>query len=236
MFKRIVAAAALAGVMSGALLTVIQHIEIVPLIEAAEVREAANLASQPAHQHPELNQPWTPHGGWERTFATAVSNIILAIAFALLLGAAMSLRQSSGWRTGLVWGIAGYIVFFVAPALGLPPELPGTDAAPLSDRQLWWLGTAGCTALGLWLAAFAGKPLVRVFGLVLLCAPYVLGAPQAPIDDGANSGDLAKEFVRATYLANAAMWLSLGTLVGIFGGLMKSPGDPDEAVPAGSTK
>jgi predicted cobalt transporter CbtA len=98
MFKRIVAAAALAGVMSGALLTLIQHIEIVPLIEAAEVREAANLASQPAHQHPQVNQPWTPHGGWQRTLATAVSNITLAIAFALLLGAAMSLRHSSGWR------------------------------------------------------------------------------------------------------------------------------------------
>jgi cobalt transporter subunit CbtA len=236
MFKRIVAAAALAGVMSGALLTVIQQIEIVPLIEAAEVREAANLASQPAHQHPEVNQPWTPHDGWQRALATAVSNIILAIAFALLLGSAMSLRQSSGWRVGLVWGIAGYVVFFVAPALGLPPELPGTDAAPLSDRQLWWVGTAGCTAVGLWLVASAGKPLVRVFGLVLLCAPHVLGAPQAPIDDGANSGDLAKEFVRATYLANAAMWLSLGALVGIFGGLMKSAEDPDEVVPAESTK
>ena len=146
MFRRIVAAAALAGVVSGLLLTVIQQIEIVPLIEAAEVREAANLASQPAHQHPESSQAWTPHDGWQRALAAAVSNIILAIAFALLLGSAMSLRQSYGWRAGLVWGIAGYLVFFVAPALGLPPELPGTHAAPLFDRQLWWVGTASCTA------------------------------------------------------------------------------------------
>jgi cobalt transporter subunit CbtA len=234
MFKRIVAVAALAGVMSGALLTVIQQIEIVPLIEAAEVREAANLASQAAHQHPELNQPWTPRDGWQRALATAVSNITLAIAFALLLGSAMSLRQSSGWRAGLVWGIAGYLVFFVAPALGLPPELPGTDAAPLSDRQLWWLGTASCTAFGRWLAAFAGKPLVRVFGLVLLLRAR-LGAPQAPIGDGAEQRRSGEDsFVRR--IANAAMWLSLGVLVGIFGGLMKSPEDPDEVVPAGSTK
>jgi cobalt transporter subunit CbtA len=124
MFKRILSAAALAGVMSGVLLTVIQQIEIVPLIEAAEAREAANVASQ-AHQHSEANQSWTPHDGWERALATAVSNIILAIAFALLLSSAMSLRRSSGWRAGLVWAIAGYVVFFVAPALGLRRSCPG---------------------------------------------------------------------------------------------------------------
>jgi predicted cobalt transporter CbtA len=59
MFKRILSAAALAGVMSGVLLTVIQQIEIVPLIEAAEAREAANVASH-THQHSEANQSWTP--------------------------------------------------------------------------------------------------------------------------------------------------------------------------------
>jgi cobalt transporter subunit CbtA len=235
MFKRIVFAAALAGVISGLLLTVIQQIEIVPLIEAAEVREAASVAPQ-AHPHSEANQSWTPHDGWERALATAVSNIILAIAFALLLSSAMSLRRSSGWRAGLVWGIAGYVVFFVAPALGLPPELPGTDAAPLSDRQLWWVGTASCTAAGLWLAAFAGKPLVRVFGLVLLCAPHAIGAPQPQIDDGVNIGDLAQEFIRATYLANAALWLSLGGFVGVFGKPGKSPQSPDDIVRAGSPK
>jgi cobalt transporter subunit CbtA len=235
MFRRIVSAAALAGLISGLLLTVIQQIEIVPLIEAAEAREAANVAS-PAHQHSEANQSWTPHAGWQRALATAVSNIILAIAFALLLSSAMSLRRSSGWRAGLAWGIAGYVVFFVAPALGLPPELPGTDAAPLSDRQLWWVGTASCTAAGLWLAAFAGKSLVRVFGLVLLCAPHVVGAPQPQIDNGVNVGDLAQEFIRATYLANAALWLSLGGLVGVFGKPGKSPESPDEIVRTGSTK
>jgi cobalt transporter subunit CbtA len=221
--------------MSGLLLTVIQQIEIVPLIEVVEAREAANVASQ-AHQHSEANQSWIPHNGWERAVASAASNIILSIAFALLLSSAMSLRQSAGWRAGLVWGIAGYVVFFVAPALGLPPELPGTDAAPLSERQLWWVGTASCTAAGLWLAAFAGKPLVRVFGLVLLCAPHAIGAPQPQIDDGVNIGDLAKEFVRATYLANAALWLSLGAFVGVFARPGKPRERPDEVVRTTSTK
>ena len=215
MLKRIVSAAALAGLISGLLLTAIQQIEIVPLIEAAEAREAANVASQ-AHQHSEANQSWTPHAGWERALATAVSNIILAIAFALLLSSAMSLRRSSGWRAGLVWGIAGYVVFFVAPALGLPPELPGTDAAPLSDRQLWWVGTVALSGAGLWVAVFADKPWLRILGLALLIAPHLVGAPQPATPAASAPLDLTSDFIRATYITNAILWLSLGGLFGHF--------------------
>ena len=48
MFKRIVAAAALAGAMSGIALTAVQQIEIAPLIRAAEMREAAAAAATTA--------------------------------------------------------------------------------------------------------------------------------------------------------------------------------------------
>jgi predicted cobalt transporter CbtA len=195
MFKRIVAAAALAGVVSGLLLTVIQKIEIVPLIEAAEVREAANLASQPAHQHPEANQPWTPHDGWQRVLATAVSNIILAIAFALLLGSAVSLRQSSGWRAGLVWGIAGYLVFLSRPRWDSAGAAGNGRRAALRSSAMV-VGTAGCTTFGLWLVAFAEA--AWCVSLAWCCsARRTSSRPRATIDDGANSGDLAKElFVR----------------------------------------
>jgi hypothetical protein len=33
-----------------------------------------------------------------------------------------------------------------APAIGLPPELPGIEAAALQSRQLWWVATAVATA------------------------------------------------------------------------------------------
>jgi cobalt transporter subunit CbtA len=235
MLKRIVSAAGLAGLISGLLLTAIQQIEIVPLIRAAEAREAASAEQQPAHQHEPANAPWTPNDGWQRTLATAISNVTLAIAFALLLGSAMTLHRSSGWRIGLVWGLAGYAAFFVAPALGLAPELPGSDAAPLYDRQLWWVATASCSAAGVWLAVFARSPILRVLGLVLLFAPHVVGTPRAPID-GANLDDLAKDFIRATYLANAALWLSLGALLGVFGKPAKSPQATSEVAPAEPSK
>lgn len=113
--------------------------------------------------------------------------------------------------------------------------LPGSDAAPLYDRQLWWVATASCSAAGVWLAVFARSPILRVLGLVLLFAPHVVGTPRAPID-GANLDDLAKDFIRATYLANAALWLSLGALLGVFGKPAKSPQATSEVAPAEPTK
>ncbi|MGH8799399.1 MAG: CbtA family protein [Casimicrobiaceae bacterium] len=213
MLKRIVAAAALAGALSGVLLTGVQQIAIAPLIRAGEVQEAAKAAS-PAPSGAPTHEGWQPRDGWERLSATAVANVVLATAYALLLVAALSLRQQSGWRAGLRWGLAGYLVFFVAPALGLPPLLPGSDAAPLVDRQTWWVGAVSCSGAGLWLAAFAKSPLLRVAGLALIAAPHVIGAPQPP-GGAPNDAAAARAFIRAAYLANAALWLALGLSVGI---------------------
>jgi cobalt transporter subunit CbtA len=135
---------------------------------------------------------------------------VLATAYALLLGAAMALRRHFGWRPGILWGIAGYVVFFAAPALGLAPQLPGNDAAPLADRQIWWIAAASCAAAGLWLTAFARKPGWRILGLALVIVPHVVGAP---LSMGSGDED-SRAFIRATCLTNAALWLTLGVLVG----------------------
>jgi cobalt transporter subunit CbtA len=220
MFKRIVFAAALAGVFSGLLLTAIQQVEIAPLIRKAEVQEEAAIAASPsAHEHASTagaHVAWAPSTGWERLLASAVSNTVLATGFALLLVSAMSRQGKTGWRAGLLWGTAGYAVFFVAPSLGLPPELPGTESAPLRDRTLWWVGTVILSAAGLWLVAFSTKSTIRILGLILLAAPHAIGAPQPATHGGPDSVELAKDFLRATYFANAVLWLALGGLLGLF--------------------
>lgn len=198
MFKRIVAAAALAGFISGLLLTAIQQWQVTPLIREAETLEAAADTAPPA------------------LLATGAANVALAMGFALLLGSAFSLRGKGGWRTGLLWGAAGYAVFFVAPSLGLPPELPGTQSAGLHERQGWWLGTVVFSAAGLWLAVFARNPALRVLGVAVILAPHVLGAPQPSLHGGTAPAELVSAFTRATYLANAGFWLALGGLVGLF--------------------
>ena len=38
-------------------------------------------------------------------------------------------------RVGIIWGLAGFIAVHFAPAIGLPPELPGSSAADVGARQ-----------------------------------------------------------------------------------------------------
>ncbi len=227
-FRRIVSAAALAGMLAGLLLTVVQQLQVSQIILKAEVYENAAAASQPAHVHASVEQEhhehehhehevWQPANGVERTLFTALANISLAVGFGLLLGAAICLRgEVSGWRAGLLWGVAGYTVFFVAPSLGLSPEVPGTEAAPLADRQLWWLITVGMTASGLSLLIFARTWQVKILGAILLGVPHLIGAPQLQVHTNAPPVELARAFIYATAIANAVFWLALGSLMGFF--------------------
>ena len=168
-----------------------------PLIRAAEALEAA-------HDVPPA------------LAATAIANVVLGVAFALFLCAAMTLRPAMGWRAALAWGIAGYVVFFVAPAIGLPPELPGTESAALHERQLWWAFAAANTAAGLALIVFGKTTPLRALGVVVLVLPHLVGAP--------HRGEVAADFVRATSIANAAFWLALGALAAFF--MRDAPGVP----------
>lgn len=213
-FKKIASAAALAGLLAGLLLTGLQRIHVVPSILQAEVHEQAAAPHVDEHDH---GHDWEPANGLERTAFTALANVSMAVGFALLLGAAMSLRNGAdSWRAGLLWGAAGYAVFFLAPALGLPPELPGTEAAPLLERQLWWLLTVTATAAGLALLILPRNWKFRIGGIVLLGIPHLLGAPQPDVRGSIAPIELAHSFIYATAMANAVFWLALGGLTGFF--------------------
>jgi cobalt transporter subunit CbtA len=220
-FRMMVASALWSGLWAGLLLTAVQSIQVIPTLLQAEVYEEraaaphSDSAATQTHQHED--EAWQPPNGWERTAYTAVANISLAVGFALLMGAASNLRGGiSHWRNGLLWGLAGYAVFFVAPSLGLPPEVPGTEAAALKDRQLWWLMAVFDTAFGLWLLCFAKTKANKLLGLVLLVAPHWIGAPQPDVRSSAAPVALAQSFITATTLANAVFWLALGGLMGLF--------------------
>ncbi len=225
-FKRIVYAAALAGVLAGLLLTFVQQAQVSQLIlKAEEYEDAAAVAaasqsthgrSSAEHEHYE-HEAWQPANGVDRTLFTALANISLAVGFGLLLGAAICLRgEVSGWRAGLLWGLAGYVVFFVAPSLGLPPEVPGAEVAPLGGRQIWWFITVVMTSSGLLLLIFAPTWQVKILGAVLLVVPHLIGAPQPQDHASAAPVELAHAFIYATAIANAVFWLTLGSLMGFF--------------------
>ena len=213
---RIVVAAGIAGIVAGLLLTVGQQWRITSLIRTAEVLETAGL-SHGVHgvDHPrDSEHAWHPQGDRERLAATAVANVVLGTGYALLLAAGLTVRRQSGWSAGLGWGIAGFIVFFAAPSLGLPPDLPGAPTAALSDRVWWWCFTVGATATGLWLVFFGTQRAWRAAGLALIAVPHLFGAPQGGSYERTATLDLMNEFAIHATLVNLAFWLALGLLTG----------------------
>lgn len=223
-FKTILLLAACTGVISGLLLTLLQQVEAVPLILAAEVYEQAAVSPHPdgsgAHAGDrELGAggAWQPAAGWPRHVFTAAANITVAFGFSLLLIAAVTLRGAAlDWRRGVLWGLGGYAVFFAAPSLGLAPEVPGTEAAQLLPRQMWWAATSLATAFGLALIVFSPQRMINVAGVLILLVPHLIGAPQADIPGGAAPAELARAFIVATVITNAVFWLALGGLAGYF--------------------
>ena len=172
-FRSIVLSSIVAGFVVGVIVTVIQHFGTVPLILKAETfeRAAETHQSNPAagasgvifdHNHSAHEhgaEAWEPRDGLERNAYTAAANVLTAIGFALILAGLFAARSSAtalevSWHEGLMWGLAGFAVFTIAPGVGLPPELPGVPAAPLLSRQIWWVAAVLATATGLGLIVF----------------------------------------------------------------------------------
>lgn len=218
MFRRIIFAAALSGLIGGLILSAVQAVRVVPLIKQAETYENAPAA----HPHsgtaaPHAHEPAAADApGLSRTAFTAVSNVVTAIGFALILIAGISLRGGADWRQGILWGLGGYAAFNFAPSIGLPPELPGTFAAAVPDRQIWWLLTAALTAGGLALAAFAQSWAWKTLGVVLIALPHLIGAPQPEKHGGLAPEAMMREFAFAALAASGVFWVALGGLSGYF--------------------
>lgn len=227
-------AALLAGGIAGGIVTAFQAARLTPLIAIAERYEAAGAAdhSHEGHSHagPDA-MAWQPTDGTERLVFTLLFNLLAGVGFALILNAGLALRGVAGdppdIASGTAWGIAGFASFALAPALGLPPELPGMQAADLLDRQVWWGATAFATAGGLGLLAYAiTQKAVRrggavalgiaLIGIILIVGPHIVGAPHP---DGAAEpspvpADLAVQFAIGSLAAAAVFWVVLGSVSG----------------------
>jgi len=204
MLVRVIMAAMLAGLIAGALVSALQFQFVQPLILEAETFEHA------AHAHDGEGEV----GAGPRTMLTVIANLLVGIAFALLLNAALVLAKDAGWRAGLFWGLGGYAAFALAPSIGLPPELPGAVVANLFARQLWWIGTAAATMVGLVLILRVRKPAFAFAGVLLLGFPHLIGAP-ASHEPGVAPEALLDAFTRATLLTNLAFWVVLGLSSGL---------------------
>ena len=216
MFQRIFLTALIAGVVAGLFAAGVQRIKIIPLIDRAEVYEAGEAHGGDAGAG--LAQAWQPQAGLERAAYTALADILAGIGFALLLTGAIALAGLRGYvinaQRGILWGAAGFTVFALAPALGLPPLPPGMEAAGLVQRQVWWIATAATTALGLGLIVFPRKLVYPMIGVGLLILPHLIGAPEPPEIGGKVPSGIVAEFVVASLAAAGLFWLLLGIITG----------------------
>ena len=224
LFRSIVFSAAVAGLVVGTAVTVVQQFGTVPLIQRAETYEHAaesrlTAGTTAVHQHAGHDHgaaAWEPRAGLERNSFTAAANILTAIGFALVLAGIYALRgRPVTWHEGLLWGLGGFIVFTVAPGLGLPPGLPGTAAASLEARQVWWVATAAATAAGLGLLVFRRTAWAAILGLCLIASPHLIGAPKLPEVHADVSEALAHQFIVAVTLTSLLFWVLLGSLTSI---------------------
>ena len=235
-FRRLFIVAALAGLISGIFITFVHQVSTTQLILAAEVYETAGEpaeaapATDPAasaegtththtdglaHEH--SAEAWGPADGLERTLYTGLADILTGIGFSLPLVAAYRIWGGQmTWRTGLYWGLAGFAAIVASPNLGLPPEVPGTEAAPLLDRQIWWVATAVLTAVGLALIFLGKRYWWAALGLALIVLPHAYGAPQPAEHVSLAPEALAHRFIVAATIVGLLFWAVLGAATGYF--------------------
>ena len=218
MIKRIAQTAGFTGLLAALVLTLLQSFWVAPLILEAETFEKPAPtqthdhadSAMPAHSHDA--EAWEPEDGWQRVLSTTGGNLVVAVGFALMLAGLYTLRSPTRTSQGLLWGVAGYATFCLAPTLGLPPELPGTAAADLLQRQIWWVGTAASTAVAIALVVFGKHWALKVLGIVIVVIPHIMGAPQPLVHSSLAPEALESQFKIASQLTNFAFWLALGVI------------------------
>ncbi len=249
MLRRIFAAALGAGIGVGVLIAALQHVSLVPMILEAEKYESGAIAPH-RHEHDALPAqigtvmgtavvgraqaqtqdraaPASAEGESMRVVLTTIATMLTSVGFALLLAGAFAVSgRAVDAREGLLWGVAGFAAFALAPAFGLPPELPGSVAADLLSRQIWWLGTVAATVLALGLMVFVRAAWAIPVGVALIAAPHLIGAPHPAGGAGLVPPELAAAFAARSLGVNAIFWALLGLATGAlyarFGGAVRA--------------
>lgn len=217
MFTRILVSALFAGFLTGLVAALLQLVFVQPVLLHAELYESGTLNHFGDGGEGTVAIPGVD---LERDGLSVLFTTLTYTGYAFLLVAAMALAEDRGVRIavrqGLVWGVAGFLAVQLAPAFGIPPELPGSAAAEIGPRQVWWFGTVGATAAGLALIAFGRTWALRGVAALLILAPHLIGAPHPDEFIGPTPPELAGLFAARALGTGLVAWSLLGLLAAYF--------------------
>lgn len=218
MLTRILVSGLFAGAAAGLIAALLQLYFVQPVLLHAELYETGELvhfgaAAVSAHQDV---------GGFDavRDGLSIVFTMLTYTGYAFILIAGMAIAEMRGAsitaRTGLIWGLAGFVTFHFAPGFTLAPEVPGVAAADVGARQIWWWTTVATAGAGLWLIAFGRNWLAWGTAAVLLLVPHVIGAPEPEAFTGPVPTEIGALFASRALGVGMAAWLLLGCFTGYF--------------------
>jgi len=223
--RNLILSALMVGILSGLGYGLFQQLQINPIIYAAEAFEVVEPAGDDGHSH-DHSEAWAPADGMPRIISTLVANISIAFALALIMISLMALHNQKSQKpkistfNGIIWGIAALYSLFAAPALlGLHPEVPGTNAANLENRQMWWLFCTLASASGIAIAYY-GTKFYKLAGVILIALPHVIGAPMPSEHGFANTApaavqalsELTGQFYLMTSIGMVILFVMMGAL------------------------
>lgn len=222
MTKALLSSGLLAGAASGLVVALLQLFLIQPLIVEAERYETGMLVLPgSATVAPEVAED---HSGSAAPETSGLSRATLTVLFLTLTWSGFGLLAASGVATAKaiaperpisVLGIAmaGFATAALAPALGLPPELPGMPAADLEARQLWWVWSVAsmvaAVAIGVRFQFWAAQ----LVALAVAASPHIFGAPSAPLAAATIPPDLAAHYVARVLGVSFAGWLVMAIIL-----------------------
>lgn len=215
MTKNLLTSAVFAGLAAGLIAAFLQFSFVIPTLLEGELFEGGERVHFSVNGSPQSERGTPSLGGDVGRHAMTVGfNVVTYVGFAFLLLAGMAIAEMRGLtkitpKQGIIWGLAGFVAIQLAPALGLPPVLPGTIGADVDARQAWWLGTIVASIAGLWTLAFVRGPLALI-GVLLLALPHIIGAPMLDTYWGVAPPELAAQFVTFSLGSAAAGWATLG--------------------------
>ena len=220
MIQKFLTSALFAGAGAGFAAGLLQLVFVQPVLLHAELYETGQLvhfgAASNVSAHQDLGEVDIARDGLNVLFTMFLFTGYGLILLPLMVLASEHYEFEINSKTGLIWGVAGFVVINMAPGFSMAPEVPGVATAEVSARQIWWFATVACAGLALWLIAFGRGWPMWLSAIALLIVPHAYGAPEPEVFLGTVPTEIGALFAARALGTSMAAWAILGLFAGHF--------------------